>query len=230
MHVTDYCGIYRGIVVDNKDPKNLGRVKLMVPQVLGEQVTDWAWPVTGGWAQSKTPYGNFSSSSTQSVAGSNTATIVTFNTVEDANLTSLKNSTKIVVNETGDYFFQFSAQFSSIGSSSVQADIWLRKNGVDIPRTTSRVTMQGNPNEELVTLNYILDLRANDYVQIAFSSADTGVRLLSVGTQSSPTRPALPSIIASINLIGKYVPKPKQGVWAAFEGGNPNFPIWIGAF
>lgn len=230
MHVTDYCGTYRAVVVDNKDPKGLGRLKLMVPQVLGEQVTDWAWPVTGGWAQAKTPYGTFSSTSTQPVAGVNTATVVTFNTPEDVNYTSIKDNSKITVAETGDYFFQFSAQFASSGSSSVQADIWLRKNGVDIPRTNSRVTLQGNPNEVLATLNYILDLKANDYVQVVFSSADSGVKLISHSSLSTPARPNIPSIIASVNLVGKYVPKAKQGVWATFEGGNPNFPLWIGAF
>lgn len=230
MHVTDYCGIYRAVVVDNKDPKGLGRVKLMVPQVLGEQVTDWAWPVTGAYSQSKTPYGTFSSTNTQQVSGANSATVATFNTPEDTNFTSIANGSKIKVAETGDYFFQFSAQFATTGGSSSQADIWLRKNGKDIPRTNSRITLQGNPNEVLATVNYILDLKADDYVQVVFSSADSNVRLISHSSLTSPTRPNIPSIIATINLVGKYVPKPKQGVWATFEGGNPNFPLWIGAF
>lgn len=38
-------GVYRGNVVNNKDPLNQRRVRLRVPQVLGDAVTDWAWPV-----------------------------------------------------------------------------------------------------------------------------------------------------------------------------------------
>ena len=41
----NYYGKYRGFVVDNEDPESLGRLKLKVPSVLGnEVVTGWALP------------------------------------------------------------------------------------------------------------------------------------------------------------------------------------------
>lgn len=39
-----YYGKYRGFVVDNNDPDQLGRVKVRVPSVLGDAVTGWALP------------------------------------------------------------------------------------------------------------------------------------------------------------------------------------------
>lgn len=40
-----FYGKYRGKVVDNEDPESLGRLKVTVPSVLGEEVvTGWAWP------------------------------------------------------------------------------------------------------------------------------------------------------------------------------------------
>lgn len=229
MLETRYYGFYRGIVVDNNDPKGLGRVKMLVPQILGDGVTDWAWPVGGAISQTQMPYGTFSSDFTQIVSAADTATVALFNITEDSNNVSLDNS-KIIAGETGDYFFQFSAQFYKPGGSAAQADIWLRKNGMDIPRTNSRVTLQGNPNEVLITLNYILDLDAGDYVEVVFSSADDTVGVIAYPSAPFPSRPALPSIIATLNLIGKYKPKANQAVWASFEGGDPNFPLWIGAF
>lgn len=229
-HESKYPGFYRAIVADNADPEGLGRIRMIVPQVLGEHITDWAWPIGGAITQAKTPYGTWSSTQTQAVSAANTATVVTFNTTEDVNNFDLIDTSKFTATESGDYFFQFSAQFAKTGSSSAQADIWLRKNGQDIPRTNSRVTMQGNPNEVLITLNYILDLDPGDYIQVVFSSADATTSLIADLAGSSPTRPALPSIIATINLIGKYKPKAGQAVWATFEGGDANFPLWIGSF
>jgi len=39
-----YYGKYRGLVSDNQDPNNLGRVKARVSEVLGEVETGWALP------------------------------------------------------------------------------------------------------------------------------------------------------------------------------------------
>lgn len=40
-----FYGIYRGTVVSNKDPKQLGRLILQVPQVLGDAKTSWSWNI-----------------------------------------------------------------------------------------------------------------------------------------------------------------------------------------
>jgi uncharacterized protein involved in type VI secretion and phage assembly len=45
-----FLGKYRGFVVDNADPELLGRLKLQVPSVLGEEVVT-------GWAMPCLPYG-----------------------------------------------------------------------------------------------------------------------------------------------------------------------------
>ena len=39
-----YYGVYRAIVADNNDPDKLGRLKLKIPQIYGDQEHDyWAW-------------------------------------------------------------------------------------------------------------------------------------------------------------------------------------------
>lgn len=39
-----YYGKYRGLVADNQDPEKRGRLRVRVPSVLGDQLTDWALP------------------------------------------------------------------------------------------------------------------------------------------------------------------------------------------
>jgi len=40
-----YPGFYRATVTDNADPKGLGRVRLRIPQILGDGATGWAYPM-----------------------------------------------------------------------------------------------------------------------------------------------------------------------------------------
>lgn len=42
-HDKRFFGIYRGVVADNIDPLNQGRIRVFVPQILGEAATGWAW-------------------------------------------------------------------------------------------------------------------------------------------------------------------------------------------
>jgi len=39
-----FIGKYRGVVTDNNDPQNRGRLKAKVPDVFGELESDWALP------------------------------------------------------------------------------------------------------------------------------------------------------------------------------------------
>lgn len=41
----NHFGLFRAVVKDNKDPKNLRRLKLQIAQTTGVEVTDWVWPV-----------------------------------------------------------------------------------------------------------------------------------------------------------------------------------------
>jgi hypothetical protein len=41
---TKYYGKYRGLVINNIDPQQIGRIMLQVPDVLGETPSSWAMP------------------------------------------------------------------------------------------------------------------------------------------------------------------------------------------
>lgn len=224
-----FFGIYAANVIDNKDPLNKGRLRLQIFQPTGKATTAWAPQCVGALPQPNYPYGIFMSTSDQTVTAANTATLVTLNTTEDDNGGIYLSNNRIYVSEQGDYFLNFSAVFSKANASSSEVDIWLRKNGIDIPRSNTRVEVAGNPGEKVITVGFILDLDPGNYIQFAFSSPDEDMTLTAHTGLTNPTRPDIPSIIATLNLVGKYVPKPGTKVWVMFEAGDPEYPVWIGA-
>jgi hypothetical protein len=53
--------------------------------------------------------------------------------------------------------------------------------------------------------NFFVDLEAGQYAEIMWSVNGTGVDCFYTGTQSSPTRPATPSLIVTVNEVdGQY--------------------------
>lgn len=221
-----FHGIYRGVIADGDDPLDLGRVKLYIPQVLGEAVTDWAWPVGGAINQINYPYGTFLTLADKAL-GVNTPTVLDGSwQAEDTNKTYLDGS-KIYVEETGDYFFQFSAMITKTNASAGTADIWIRKNGTNVDNTNTRITLSGSNAEITMTVGFILDLDAGDYVELVGSASATNTFISHSGAGVGP---AVPGVIATINLVGKWKPQPNTPAWAMFEGGDPNFPLWVGVF
>lgn len=218
-----FYGIYRGVVADSEDPLELGRVKLFIPQVLGEAVTDWAWPVGGAINQINWPYGTFYSVADQAI-GVNTATLINGWAALDTNRTSLDGS-RIYAQETGDYFVKFSAMFVKTTANSGTANLWFRVNGTNVDDSNTKVTLAGNNSEVSMSRSLILDLEAGDYIEFVASASTTNTFL---SHDNAGVGPEVPGIIATLNLIGKYKPRPNTQAWAMFEGGDPNFPVWVG--
>jgi hypothetical protein len=53
----------------------------------------------------------------------------------------------------------------------------------------------------IAALNLFVSLAANDYVEIMWRPTDVGVSLEHFATSSSPTRPAVPSVIATLSFV-----------------------------
>jgi hypothetical protein len=98
------------------------------------------------------------------------------------------------------YNIQFSAQLSSSRFGPQDVDIWLSKNGTNIPFTNSRETLGGIANV-ISAWNFFERVNAGDYVEIYWSSPSDDVIIEYIGTQSGPTRPETPSIILTVNKI-----------------------------
>lgn len=226
-----FYGIYSARVIDVKDPLNKGRIKVQVPQTTGIEVSSWAPQVVGAVSNFSYPYGTFARNSNQQVSGANQATTISFDTAEDTGggISLGEDTSRIYVKETGDYFIQFSAVFSKSNASTNYAEVWVLKNGVAIPRSNTRIMVSGNPGDSVMTVGFIADLDGGDYIQFKMVSPDSAMKLTAYTGLTSPSRPDIPAIITTINLVGNFKPRVGSNVWVMFTAGDPEYPVWIGA-
>jgi hypothetical protein len=156
-------------------------------------------------ASTDTKYGAFHSSSTQTAAAANTAYAMSFSATDYSNGVTLVSGTQLKASTAGLYNVQFSAQIASTDASIHDIDIWFRKNGTDIADSNSMLNVpakHGSISGRLLPAwNIFIQLSANDYVEIMWNTTSTNVSLEATGTQTSPTRPATPSVIATMDRV-----------------------------
>ena len=152
------------------------------------------------------PYGAFQDSTDQTAASTTTAYPMTFNTTDFSNGVYLSNSSRLNVRNAGIYNLQFSVQLQNTDNAQHTVDIWFRKNGTNITASNSMFTVPARKSAGVYghiigAINYFVELVANDYVEIVWRTENTGVSLEQLPTQTSPTRPATPSVIATMQYV-----------------------------
>ena len=152
------------------------------------------------------PYGAFQDSTDQAAASTTVAYPMTFNTTDYSNGVYLSNSSRLNVRNAGVYNLQFSAQLENQDNNQHTVDIWFRKNGTNIANSNSQFTVPARKSASIfghviAALNFFVELAANDYVEIVWRAEDTLVSIEQTAAQTSPTRPATPSIIATMQAI-----------------------------
>ena len=179
-------------------------------------------PLSAAAEADSAPYGAFQDSTDQTAANTTTAYAVTFNTTDYSNGVYLSNSSRLNVRNYGVYNIQFSIQFKNTTNDAQDVDIWFRKNGTNIDGSNSRFSLparrsSGDPSHLIAALNYFLEMTAGDYVEIMWRVTDVGVSIEHYPTSTSPTRPAVPSAIVTLNYVAPsattnlYVSTQQQG-------------------
>lgn len=147
-------------------------------------------------------YGGFSDSTDQT--GSISAgTVMTFDTIDVADGVTLVSGSRITVPSTGKYNLQFSSQFKNTNNAQEDVTVWLRINGVDLANSATQYTIPARKSASIfgygvASLTFLLDLTANDYVQIVWLPTATTVTLEHLPASVTPAYPAIPSIIATM--------------------------------
>lgn len=150
-------------------------------------------------------YGSFYSTTTFTPAAINTAYPITFNhTYTRTDGTDLTYgvyigtpTSRIYVDITSTYNFQFSAQLHNTAGGTKRVYIWPRINGVNVANSATEVTLTGGSNEAIVAAwNFVLNLQTGDYFELVYSSSSLNISIPYVAA-SSPV-PAIPSVIMTV--------------------------------
>ena len=162
-NVDKFYGVYRGVCVANVDPLDKNRIKVQVPQVLGQSISDWAWPCLP----------------------------VTSNADHPDHLPHLASEVAALLTTHTSHSVSVSGTTGSGGTPS-------HTHSFSATQTLTHAAHAGNSGE----LTHAHEDDEEDPLEVN-------------GTEHTPHR---------------KVPDLKQGVWVMFEGGDANFPIWMGVF
>ena len=112
--------------------------------------------------------------------------------------------TRIKAHNTGLYNIQFSAQLTNTANTNITFDVWFTYTGSNIDNSNTQLDVNksaGQLGRSVAAWNLLTPIQANDYVEIVWSCTAATGQIVYIGTQTTPTRPAIPSVIATITQI-----------------------------
>jgi hypothetical protein len=125
----------------------------------------------------------------------------------------------------GVYSLTFSIQFTNSDTQIHDANVWLRKNNAgsagDVPDTDSKfsvINSHGGVHGNVIgTVNFVLSLAANDFIELVWSTTNTQVSLESLPAGTSPVSPRIPSVVFTATQVmytqlGPTGPTGSQGI------------------
>lgn len=146
-------------------------------------------------------HGAFHNTLTQTSVGANQINKVAYNITTLSDGVSVASGSQITVVNSGVYNFEFSAQVEKTSGGSDNVDVWIQINGTNVPDTNTRIAMTGGNAKQVVAWNFLIQLSVSQYVELCWSSPSTAVQLHAEGAQVTPTRPGIPSVIASLFMV-----------------------------
>ena len=162
-------------------------------------------PKTQTSASTYFPYGAFQDTTDQSIATTTATANISLNTTDYSLGTSLVDGYKVKVDYSGLYNVQFSIQFVNTDNNIHDIDIWFKKNNSNVAGSNSKFSVPnrhgGTDGHLIAALNFNIELAKDDYVSLAWATSSKDVTVEHLAAQTTPTRPATPSAIVTIQYL-----------------------------
>ena len=140
----------------------------------------------------------------------NTATAITFDTTVISSGVSIVADSRITFARKAVYNLAFSAQLVNASTTDdATVSIWLSKNNSAVANSNSEVTVvkkhAGGDGKLVAAWNFFVDVNEGDYVELYWSTTVAATTIAHQAAQTSPARPATPSVIITVNDVdGSY--------------------------
>jgi hypothetical protein len=140
--------------------------------------------------------GDFYSTQTQS-GSANVSGSVTYNNTGISNGVTLASNSRLTIANSGVYSITFSAQLKEVGGTDT-IYLWLKKNGTNVADTGTKTVVRNN-DENIMTVEYIVQSSASDYYEIVYQNLNGHAQLYY--ETASGNIPATPSIIITVKQV-----------------------------
>ena len=134
--------------------------------------------------------------------------LLTYNTVALTNGIRVVDNSKIYVPCSGQYLVTFTLQMTNRSNSAAELEIWAKDTGVNYPLSNTRFDIPARKSGSIwahivpaITGIFTVTDPAVNYLEIAWWSDNADVYIEHYAAGTSPTRPAIPSVILTINFV-----------------------------
>ena len=121
---------------------------------------------------------------------------------------TVESGSRIKVPCAGQYLVTFTLQVTNRSNTAAEFEVWAKDTGVTYALSNTRFDVPARKSGSVwshivpaITGIFTVDDPINDYLQIAWWSDNLNVFIQNYAAGTSPTRPAIPSVILTINFV-----------------------------
>jgi hypothetical protein len=121
---------------------------------------------------------------------------------------SVESGSRIKVPCAGQYLVTFTLQVTNRSNTAGEFEVWAKDTGVNYPLSNTRFDVPARKSASIwshivpaITGIFTVDDPTNDYLEVAWWSDNLDIYLEHYAAGTSPTRPAIPSVILTINFV-----------------------------
>jgi hypothetical protein len=121
---------------------------------------------------------------------------------------TVESGSQIKVPCAGQYLVTFTLQVTNRSNTAAEFEVWAKDTGVNYPLSNTRFDVPARKSGSIwshivpaITGIFTVDDPTNDYLEVAWWSDNLNVFIQNYAAGTSPTRPAIPSVILTINFV-----------------------------